>query len=777
MKKIFNNKKFIINLLMLILIISNFSFSFAYWASNIADTQTDSNTIVQIGQWDYEDTALVVQTFRTDHATVLALTVETVEVSDKAAVEAALAEYGTLSEEAKAELAAEEALLIDLLTAIIALENSEFIDFEGYVYDSGLTGTVDINNRTWYANDVFISNDPGYDVWIDTRSLALRSGAYFESDDLFINGIDKITLYHGALNYDNGASFGFKVEYELATNPGVWLTLQEGGADLIIDVLTGDPLTYVEIDVNITEAMNIRFTPVISNTSDYINLDNIRIYEHVVSSDLEVTTFKTVYAETLALTVGTVEISDKSAVEQALAAYDLLSAEAKADLTTEKALLDSLLVEIGEKEAIVSATNLVEIAESSNLQADLDAAQIEVTALPDGTEKTALQDRIDAVQDIIDEIILFESNHASVLALTVGTVEVSDKAAVEAALADYALLSEGAKANLTAEKDLLDSLLIEINNQIPTSTQVSEFRTDHATALALTVGTVQVSDKAIVEAALADYELLSEAAKTELATEKALLDSLLIEINLQEATALVVIAEGSNLQADVDAAQVLVTALPDGPDKTALQDRLDVVQDTINVQAAAAVDSLITAIPNTGEITLADETQIETARTEYDALTPEQKALVLYEGVLSSAEAELIDLQAATDLVVIAESSNLQADVDAALVLVNSLPDGTSKSDLLDRLNAVQDIIDVEEAKTIILNYFASNSVVVSRFNNALIKENAFLSKANEIVDGLDVVINITNTNQINFRNTIYTIDIIKNDAIVTIDVEVNFTR
>ncbi|MDY0236308.1 MAG: hypothetical protein RBR71_09780, partial [Gudongella sp.] len=44
-----------------------------------------------------------------------------------------------------------------------------------------------------------------------------------------------------------------------------------------------------------------------------------------------------------------------------------------------------------------------------------------------------------------------------------------------------------------------------------------------------------------------------------------------------KATAAVVTAEGSLLQADVDAAQVLITALPDGADKTALQDRLNIV--------------------------------------------------------------------------------------------------------------------------------------------------------------------------------------------------------
>ncbi|MBI9010331.1 MAG: hypothetical protein JEZ05_09935 [Tenericutes bacterium] len=719
-----------------------------------------------------------IASFPIDHAAVLALTLETVTISDKTAVEAALTAYGLLSEAAKAELLVEESLLISLFNEIIALENSEFINFEAQVYDSGLTGTVVINGRTWYANDVWISNDASYDVWNDTRSLALRSTAYFESQDLFINGIDKITIYHGALNFGNGTSYQFKVEYELDSNPGVWLTLQEGGSDLLIDVISSTPLSYSVIDVNITEAVNIRFTPVISTTSDYINLDDITIYEHVVSSTLEVTTFTTVYAGALSLVEATVEISDKATVEQAIAAYDLLSIDAQTLLITEKALLDSLLLEINLQVDMVAAEASVVIAENSNLQADVDAAQILVTALPSGTEKTALQARLDAVQVIINEITAFPINQAVALALTVETVTPSDQAVVEAALLAYDSLSAAAKAALTAEKALLDSLLVEINNQIPTATQVADFQSDHAVVLALTVGTVSPSNKTGVQAALAAYQLLSVDAKAALTAEKALLDSLLVEIVLLEAEASVVIAEASNLQADLDSAQVLVTALPDGIDKTDLQDRLDAVQDTIDSLAANAVDNLILALPSSGGVLLTDQTEIEAARAAYNALTASQLALVVNEALLASLEAELAALQLATASVVIAEGSNLQADVDTAQVLVTALTSGAAKTALQARLDAVQDIIDVAAAQVLILSYFDSNSVTVSRLNNATaIKETAFLTKANEAVDGLGVTISILITDEVDRRNTTYTIEITKNGASVTFQVDVTFTR
>ena len=141
-----------------------------------------------------------------------------------------------------------------------------------------------------------------------------------------------------------------------------------------------------------------------------------------------------------------------------------------------------------------------------------------------------------------------------------------------------------------------------------------------------------------------------------------------------------------------------------------------------------------------------------------------------------SAEAELINLQAATAAVVVAEGSNLQVDQDSPQVLVTALVNGTSKTALQDRLDAVQDIIDVAAAKVIIVNYFSSNSVEVSRYRTTT-KEIAFLAKANEIVDALDVVITITNTNESGNKNTKYTITVSKNAASQSFDVAVTFLR
>ena len=140
-----------------------------------------------------------------------------------------------------------------------------------------------------------------------------------------------------------------------------------------------------------------------------------------------------------------------------------------------------------------------------------------------------------------------------------------------------------------------------------------------------------------------------------------------------------------------------------------------------------------------------------------------------------SAESELAALQTATDLVVIAENSKLQTDVNSAQVAVNAVPNGSAKTALQNRLNAVQDYIDVQAAVSIISIYFNANDVDASNLNNNSIKQAAFLAKANEIVSGLDVTITVTSSVRIKRTNHIYTIQIVKNGALATISVDVTF--
>ncbi|WP_406242739.1 hypothetical protein ACF3M2_01920 [Tissierella carlieri] len=108
---------------------------------------------------------------------------------------------------------------------------------------------------------------------------------------------------------------------------------------------------------------------------------------------------------------------------------------------------------------------------------------------------------------------------------------------------------------------------------------------------------------------------------------------------VKEATVAVEKAEASKLQADVDAAQVLVNALVAGDAKTALQNRLNAIE-----------------LPKT-------------------------------------------DLQKATAAVEKAETSKLQADINAARALVNALPAGPDRVALNIRLDAITVVTSVTGVK------------------------------------------------------------------------------
>ena len=69
--------------------------------------------------------------------------------------------------------------------------------------------------------------------------------------------------------------------------------------------------------------------------------------------------FRAAHAAVLALTVQTAAAGDKAAVQAALDAYDALSGEVKAKLTTEKAKLDSLLVKIADLETAQAVIGMI----------------------------------------------------------------------------------------------------------------------------------------------------------------------------------------------------------------------------------------------------------------------------------------------------------------------------------------------------------------------------------------------------------------------------------
>ncbi|MDD2435693.1 MAG: hypothetical protein PHO63_05545, partial [Bacilli bacterium] len=91
------------------------------------------------------------------------------------------------------------------------------------------------------------------------------------------------------------------------------------------------------------ETVNAAKTNAINAMAGVLTLDQ--------EATAEANTFKSEHNTVLLLTVETVAITDKPAVNTALTAYDSLSASSKGKVSTEKTLLDSLLTKIVELEA------------------------------------------------------------------------------------------------------------------------------------------------------------------------------------------------------------------------------------------------------------------------------------------------------------------------------------------------------------------------------------------------------------------------------------------
>jgi tetrahydromethanopterin S-methyltransferase subunit B len=453
-------------------------------------------------------------------------------------------------------------------------------------------------------------------------------------------------------------------------------------------------------------------------------------------------------------TAANLTLSDAATVEAARGkvqdAIDLGAVNAEITNLNDLVALEGLL------DALQAATDAVVIAESSEDQADVDAARALVNALPDGGAKTALGARLDIVQAIIEDVLLEDAIQAAVNAIAALPAEsdltLAHGAAVEAARGKVnTALDLGADdsditnlAALVALEGLLDALqaataAVETAEESKDQADVNAAKTlvnalpdgGAKTALAARLDAVQ----AIIDAGLAKEAAIQEAidaidalpAESDLtlahgaAVEAARgkvdaamdlgadegeitnLDDLvaLEELldDLQEATDAVEAAELSKAQTDVDTARALVGDLTNGVAKTALAARLDAVQAFIDAQLLAAIqaaEEAIVGLPTAANLTLDDADAVAAARGKVQAAIDlgAVNADITNLDALVALEGLLDALQAATAAVETAEDSEDQADVDTARALVGDLPDGGAKSALAARLDDVQDIID-----------------------------------------------------------------------------------
>ncbi|MCC9296020.1 hypothetical protein LN736_14250 [Clostridium sp. WLY-B-L2] len=162
------------------------------------------------------------------------------------------------------------------------------------------------------------------------------------------------------------------------------------------------------------------------------------------------------------------------------------------------------------------------------------------------------------------------------------------------------------------------------------------------------------------------------------------------EQNLKDASDAVDHAEDTENQDDLDHAKDLVDNLPDGPGKDNLEDRIDDIQDEIDQNSQEAQD----LADATAAVEKAEQTK---TKGDYDTALSKVSALkdgadkTGLQGRLDNVKSDVDELIADADSKVTnAENSKTQEDIDTAQAAIDKVPDGWDVSDLQERLDNIK---------------------------------------------------------------------------------------
>ena len=234
------------------------------------------------------------------------------------------------------------------------------------------------------------------------------------------------------------------------------------------------------------------------------------------------------------------------------------------------------------------------------------------------------------------------------------------------------------------------------------------------------------------------------------------LNAVQAEINvlaeISEAEDAVQVAENTEQQLDVNNAFVLVNKIPESRiQKEELLTRLENVQ--IKISNEEAFDEADTAI------TQAEMTMTQTDVDIASALVNELPTIPLTQSFIDRLESVqyqidlLILIEKCEEYTDIAEVSLLQDDIDYAFIYVNQLPQGTTKTSYVNRLNNVQYLINLNAiineaiAKTEIAeNTKTQADVDIARLRTAnIVDGNSYKESLNNRLNAVQLYINNNN--------------------------------
>ncbi|MDF2879953.1 MAG: hypothetical protein K0R54_510, partial [Clostridiaceae bacterium] len=417
---------------------------------------------------------------------------------------------------------------------------------------------------------------------------------------------------------------------------------------------------------------------------------------------------------------------------------------------TKSSLIDRLNIVQAYVDAVNTATESVAKAEGSKFQADVESARVLVNALPNGSDKVSLTNRLDTVQAYINyqeavriATLAVEKAETTILQIDVDDARILVNALVNPEKADLTtrldavdyLINCVKDATLAVEKAELSKLQADVDSARILVNALDNLISQKA-SLSVRLDVVQAcinAVNAVINAENSKTQSLIDSARilvNALSNGEPMKDSLTDRLNTLQAyvdavlnaTTAVVKAEDSKSQIDIDSARTLVNALPTGNEKISLTNRLNTVQTYIDYQEAVRIATLAVVKAETTIL----QTDVDSARDLVNVLVNPEKVDLTTR--LDAVDYLINCVKDATLAVEKAELSKLQADVDSARVLVNALDNSISqKASLFARLDVVQDYISYQkkltEATNAVIN--AENNISQTNLDSARVLVNA----------------------------------------------------
>ena len=305
-------------------------------------------------------------------------------------------------------------------------------------------------------------------------------------------------------------------------------------------------------------------------------------------------------------------------------------------------------------------------AEASRLAVDKTAASTLATALPTGVDKTAIQTRISAiVVGVLPTPTPTPTPVPTVAPTPVPTV---------------------------APTPIPTSIPTPEPTPIPTPTAAPTPTPAPNPLIAAEAALVQAEAALTLESAAQANKTIYLAPAS--AERSALLTRLtavytLISSNdaLAKATTAVVNAETTMASTEVNNAVILVARLPVGETKTALSARIAAVQATLKNESLLTTAETYVALAETNRV----QADIEIAKLRFPPIAESASKTALWNRlmVVQKEVGDALASQKAIPAVIAAETNKRQRDLDTAYLEVNMLPDYEGRTNLLNRLNVI----------------------------------------------------------------------------------------